>query len=568
MAANLATAKVRNRRSCSNVLSKWALVACAAQVGLSGCAGLYPHDAERAAATAGIAKNLDAVRPELFAKDRRSDLQKLLQYEVDALAERKKASLALYAHVISQPSAEVGVESPSPWFTGFFRDTRARFGDSSKPIDIGALLASGRIPASVEMRQKALAESIEEIFGSAALDSSCPKSDKLSEYIDQRKRALQGTPVPGGGQVWTAELLDEELETYKAECEGINKAREEVMIVGPELKSTANALAEAKAKVSARVNVSKSRQKALQSAKNAFDKAMIELETAQGTGAATEKRLRDSAARIKRQLDRLAKVAPEAASDSRLSALADLLGAAGDGSESAAKSASSSLVVASAIPGLANAWQQSRTVLPPVSHLLLALNHELAEAEKIRAILAVEKRELALLEERGRLLRSELSSRVRTLRLVCKMHTGSTNACQQIDLIDDEKPNARFELTAKDPLNGSAVSGVFKKSLPELESGPPTGKMTAGEVRELAISLLESYQSAFDIALNGLYATNLIHEKMGIEHESAYRQWFNLTQVPTKQLEHYYAGGVKPAEIADLLLKALGVTGIAIGVSK
>jgi hypothetical protein len=58
------------------------------------------------------------------------------------------------------------------------------------------------------------------------------------------------------------------------------------------------------------------------------------------------------------------------------------------------------------------------------------------------------------------------------------------------------------------------------------------------------------------------------HREALASRESAIRGWDNLVAVPVNQLEAYYQAGLKPAEIADLIVKALGFTAIAVGVSQ
>jgi hypothetical protein len=53
-----------------------------------------------------------------------------------------------------------------------------------------------------------------------------------------------------------------------------------------------------------------------------------------------------------------------------------------------------------------------------------------------------------------------------------------------------------------------------------------------------------------------------------LAESSAIQAWNNLVSVPLDQLDGYYQGGLKPAEIADLLVKALGFTAITVGVSR
>jgi len=58
------------------------------------------------------------------------------------------------------------------------------------------------------------------------------------------------------------------------------------------------------------------------------------------------------------------------------------------------------------------------------------------------------------------------------------------------------------------------------------------------------------------------------HRETLVTREAALRGWDNLVAIPIDQLDAYYQAGLKPAEIADLLVKALGFTAIAIGVSR
>jgi hypothetical protein len=57
------------------------------------------------------------------------------------------------------------------------------------------------------------------------------------------------------------------------------------------------------------------------------------------------------------------------------------------------------------------------------------------------------------------------------------------------------------------------------------------------------------------------------HRETLLAKRGALEEWDNLVGVPVDQINGYYQGGMKPAEIADLIVKALGFTAIAIGVS-
>ena len=60
---------------------------------------------------------------------------------------------------------------------------------------------------------------------------------------------------------------------------------------------------------------------------------------------------------------------------------------------------------------------------------------------------------------------------------------------------------------------------------------------------------------------------NIRHHETLAAKETAVRSWNNLVETPLEQLDAYYASGIKASEIADLFVKALGLTAIAIGVS-
>jgi hypothetical protein len=58
------------------------------------------------------------------------------------------------------------------------------------------------------------------------------------------------------------------------------------------------------------------------------------------------------------------------------------------------------------------------------------------------------------------------------------------------------------------------------------------------------------------------------HRETLLAKESALEAWDNLVSLPLEQLDAFYQAGLKPNEVADLIVKALGFTAIAIGVAK
>lgn len=58
------------------------------------------------------------------------------------------------------------------------------------------------------------------------------------------------------------------------------------------------------------------------------------------------------------------------------------------------------------------------------------------------------------------------------------------------------------------------------------------------------------------------------HRETLLARRSAIESWNSIVSIPLDQLDAYYSGGIKPAELADLIVKALGFTAIAVGVSQ
>ena len=59
---------------------------------------------------------------------------------------------------------------------------------------------------------------------------------------------------------------------------------------------------------------------------------------------------------------------------------------------------------------------------------------------------------------------------------------------------------------------------------------------------------------------------DLQHRENLANREMALKAWNNLAAVPIEQIDAYYQAGIKPEEIADLLVKALGFTAITVGI--
>jgi hypothetical protein len=61
---------------------------------------------------------------------------------------------------------------------------------------------------------------------------------------------------------------------------------------------------------------------------------------------------------------------------------------------------------------------------------------------------------------------------------------------------------------------------------------------------------------------------HLTHLEVAASDEFAIRAWNELIRTPVNQLAAYHQTGIKPAELADLIIKAAGLGAIGIGVNR
>ncbi len=85
---------------------------------------------------------------------------------------------------------------------------------------------------------------------------------------------------------------------------------------------------------------------------------------------------------------------------------------------------------------------------------------------------------------------------------------------------------------------------------------------------EAAAAYLHVRLIAYATTVEEFKRVDVRYRRQLVNREAALNQWRNLVAVPTDELNGYYSGGIKPAELADLVVKALGFTAIAIGVAQ
>jgi len=258
--------------------------------------------------------------------------------------------------------------------------------------------------------------------------------------------------------------------------------------------------------------------------------------------------------------------------DERIGALVQLLTAtAGGDINTTDVEVKKAALVAKQIPSLTRdiGELESRRTAPPVSGLLIALRHQtlLADAAKNRTTLADER--VAILKARYDAYYQEAERWLRFLDAMCsyavlgefKRDPGSECDDFQVQ-VTSSPPQTKCQLKGAS-LPNCALGTPWKARMNVNESGPVKRelyKALAAYLQALGLQVLPREESFREIDVR--------HRETLLAKQSALEAWDNAIGVPLEQLDAYYKAGVRPAELADLIVKALGFTAIAIGVAQ
>ena len=269
-----------------------------------------------------------------------------------------------------------------------------------------------------------------------------------------------------------------------------------------------------------------------------------------------------------------------ALSESRVQAIDTVLvavsGASIDASTVAKPEVQRAARVAEGIPALVGEIdvlvKQSRA--PAVSPLVIEKQHQLLLRDDAVRRVSFAAQRVALLETKSRALVAES-------RFLLAQRDGVCNVVQP------DKPDQRINcdtLSAKvadnkwtceyRPSDAKPEAPPVSQACPALavtwpqglQSGTPAGKRAlwealAGLGGRLAIARPQQDEADFRLA-------HLAHLEVAASDEYAIRAWDALIATPVNQLAAYHQTGIKPAELADLIIKAIGLGAIGVGVNR
>jgi hypothetical protein len=307
--------------------------------------------------------------------------------------------------------------------------------------------------------------------------------------------------------------------------------------------------------------------------KEVYDRAAEELARAKESGPAAEKKIREAADLLKKDFEAAKHVKDfvEKKSDAaeRADAIIVLLSAAA-GAEISTSDAElqKAANVAKQIPSLAGdirgLVEQARA--PSVNNLLIELNHQVVLLEYANRLRTLAQQRVDILKTKYDAFKEESRLWLRFRDAVCSYAMVSEKKefpreeCDNFKITEKGKTCAVSDTLAS---NDCVLAKRWNENIERQANDTATRelyKAMAAYLQALAVQATQNEQTYRLIDVR--------HQETLASRESALRAWDNLVSVPIRQIDAYYQAGLKPAEIADLIVKALGFTAIAIGVAQ
>jgi len=294
--------------------------------------------------------------------------------------------------------------------------------------------------------------------------------------------------------------------------------------------------------------------------------AAYQAAAAQGKGGPDlAKDLADKEAKLLDALQAAQKLKLGGAFESSIDALVEILSAAASDQPNPSDPVQArAAVVLKALPSLAadaQAFQDARSTVP-VSGLLLELQRQTVLANAVAKRQQLMQQRVAILKAR---VDAHLNEAERWLRF-------TDAACSNAVLVAGwEHPLNKCDEFA---LTRTGCSLAGKEIAPCSLAQPWKTRFNTdkGEARRELYKAATSYLQAVSAqapALEQQYREIDVRQREALlAKTTALAAWDNLVSVPLDQLEAYYKGGIRPAELADLIVKALGVIAITVGVTK
>lgn len=559
---------MRFNRSIARALA----VLCAGML-LQSCAGFVIHDEARSKVASDTKQSYTDAKITDVPKVDAKNLEIMLTAELEVLREASRIELDFALLALANNTTPMGYT----------------FSDA-----LGRLKVLG-IPSLAQLRQVGIRL--------ATIAGDVRKLHTVRQLLEGEKNGWgikapecnDGIPatVPFSNDATTGQLQKDFLkdyEEYRELCLGITQKAN--LNLGGKIGAAFLEWQLAQAALDESVGKRKAEEAKVKAAKKAYDDTVAARAEAAKTGKDLTAEIVDKAKKLAAAVEVAKKVDKGVENDAFIDSLVDLLTATAGGDVNPQDPAlQGAVAVAKQIPSLAGdiADLEAKRTAPPVSGLLIALRHQtlLAENAKKRAALAAER--VAILKTKYDLYLKAADRWQLYFDATCnyavsgagKLRPGT--ACDKFDVTKvtlksvakvkgkdgkmkehlDEKQSVECRLDSF-LLDDCLLTETWKKQL----RGHQTEPVLKRQLYESVAAYLQAVTLQARPLEQSMREIDVRHRETLLAKQTAIEQWDNLVGVPLDQLEAYYKAGVKPAELADLIVKALGFTAIAIGVSK
>lgn len=312
-----------------------------------------------------------------------------------------------------------------------------------------------------------------------------------------------------------------------------------------------------------------------------YQDALAEQKRAATAPEETKKGLQEKAAAALKVLEKAKDAAKLAETKDmaaeRVEALVVLLSAAAGGTVTTSdERLKKAATVAKEIPSLAGDMTAllAKARAPSVNHLLIEMRHQIVLLELVKQLRGFAEQRTDILKARYDALKEEARLWLRFGDAVC---TYAAVKPRQAGQAEPALPGTKcddFVVTAEPDKPVTCRLGA--EAIEPCRLAKPWNENVRERADDVATRELYKALAAYlqALAIQGTQHEQTFrlidvgHRETLANREAALRGWDNLVAVPIGQLDAYYQAGLKPAEIADLLVKALGFTAIAVGVSR
>jgi hypothetical protein len=567
-----------------------------AALAVSGCAMVRLYDQGKDTAAKDIKTQYGQVQLLTIVDTERKNLDALLQEELTVLREARRAGLDLDLLALIDSARPIGFAIATTLETHILsvENGQAKWTPTTAvgPVIKRANELAGGADGIAALRKVTLTAAKHESYAGRVRD----RAEFIAELVggrtpptcdtDALDKALAAfvTSIPDDT---TREMVKTNAEVYQKACGELR-----VGVGTGKIARAFGAAEEARGSVKVRRAETEKIGKALSEAMAAYD-AAVEAVKAADTSA-TRENLKMAADTLKGALDGAAKgltvLDIPIFSEAQIQAIDRILSAVASGQVNADQVAEPGLsraaAVAAVVPSLQAAAETVRKArVPGVSDLLIEKEHQLLLRDYALRRTAFAEQRADLHEARYRALLLEADALVEEHDALCTFMEKQTERDTRLDCdtlrIDVKQPPDATVATLQECLFGigrTAAASVVDQRLTGpacplaitwsagLESAKPEAKRqlyraVSALVRRRAIA--EVLRDEADIRL-----VDLAHQEAVTADEYAVRAWNSLIATPINQLAAFYGTGIKPAELADLIVKAVGLAAIGVGVNR